>query len=145
MKFLNWFFVALGICGLIGVRMFEDVLFYDPFLDFFHRIEGNAALPQYDLVKLVASHLFRFLLNLIFSLVVVHFLFRSKRWTLQAALLIGIVFLITFPVYLYCVASDFRPGLLFSFYVRRFVIQPLAVLLIVPIFYYRKNLEKLNS
>lgn len=143
MKILNWFFVALGIFGLIGVRMMENVLFYDPFLNFFHNIEAKAAMPRFNLGKLILSHIFRFLLNLFFSLVVVHFLFKNKLWTLQAAVLIGIVFLITFPVYLYCVMSDFRPGLLFSFYVRRFVIQPLAVLLIVPIFYYRKNLEKL--
>ena len=35
MKLLNWLFVALGIFGLIGVRMLEEQIFYDPFLTFF--------------------------------------------------------------------------------------------------------------
>jgi len=53
---------------------------------------------------------------------------------MQAAALIFLVFLITFPIYLYCIHTKFEVGYLFSFYVRRFVIQPLVVLLIIPMF-----------
>ncbi len=139
MKLINWIFVAFGVAGLIGVRVFEDRLFYDPFLDFFHA-ENKSILPKFEWIPLIFGHLFRFILNLFFSLVVVHFLFKNKKWTVQAAALIVIVFALTFPVYLYCVTTNFNIGLLFSFFIRRFVIQPLALLLIVPLFYYRKSL-----
>ncbi|WP_234109809.1 MULTISPECIES: exosortase F system-associated membrane protein [Chryseobacterium] len=145
MKVLNWFLVILGISGLVAVRVVEDQLFYDPFLNFFHEANKHALFPDFDWGKLVINHLFRFLLNLLFSTVVVHCVFKNWNWTIQAAILISIVFAITFPIYLYCVYSKFEIGYLFSFYMRRFVIQPLILLLIIPMFYYRKHLTDLKT
>lgn len=139
MKILNWIIVILGIFGLIGVRMMEDRLFYDPFLDYFHLANKDAAFPDFVWFKLVLNYLFRFLLNLILSAVLVHFIFRNKQWTVQAMVLMLIVFAITFPLYLYAINTKFEIGYLFSFYMRRFVIQPLILLLIIPMFYYRKH------
>ena len=139
MKILNWIIVILGIFGLIGVRMMEDRLFYDPFLDYFHLANKDAVFPDFVWFKLVLNYLFRFLLNLILSAVVVHFIFKNNQWTVQAMVLMLIVFAITFPLYLYAISTKFEIGYLFSFYMRRFVIQPLILLLIIPMFYYRKH------
>lgn len=140
MKILNWLLVIAGICGLISVRMLEDKIFYDPFLEYFHEAIKNIAFPHFEWGKLIAGHLFRFMLNLALSCLIIQCLFKNRRWTVQAALLITIIFVITFPIYLYCIYDKFELGYLFSFYMRRFVIQPLALLLIVPMFYYRKQL-----
>lgn len=142
MKLLKWIFVSLAIFGLIAVRMLEDVLFYDPFQAFFHLANKHAAFPDFDWIPLVLNYLFRFSLNLILSAAIIQLIFQNKQWTLQAIVLIVIVFLITFPIYLYCIYTKFEVGYLFSFYMRRFVIQPLILLLIIPLFYYRKNLIK---
>lgn len=142
MKVLSWFFILLGIFGIVAVRVFEDTLFYDPFLEYFHEATKNAKFPDFVWGKLMASHLFRFALNLFFSVIIIHFIFRNKEWTFQAAILISIVFLITFPAYLFCINDRFEVGYLFSFYIRRFVIQPLILLLIIPLFYYRKQMLK---
>ncbi|WP_280703935.1 exosortase F system-associated protein [Chryseobacterium sp. BIGb0186] len=64
---------------------------------------------------------------------------------MQGAILILIIFAITFPIYLYCISDKFEIGRLFSFYMRRFVIQPLILLLIIPLFYYRKQMMLRNS
>ena len=141
MKILNWFIAALGIFGLISVRMLEDQLFYDPFLTYFHEANKHAQFPDFLWGKLILNHFFRFLLNLIFSAVVVYFIFKNKRWTIQAIVLMLLVFGLTFSLYLYCIYTKFEIGYLFSFYMRRFVIQPLILLLIIPLFYYRKHLE----
>lgn len=140
MKILNWLLVIAGICGLIGVRILEDQIFYDPFLEYFHEANKNIAFPAFEWGKLIGSHLFRFILNLIFSCLIIQCLFKNRQWTIQGAFLIAIIFIITFPIYLYCIYDRFEIGYLFSFYMRRFVIQPLALLLIVPMFYYRKQL-----
>lgn len=142
MKNLNWLLVILGILGLIGVRMVEDQWFYDPFINYFHEANRNVEFPVVVWPKLIVSHLFRFLLNLIFSAIVVQFIFLNKQWTLQAIILMVLVFAITFPIYLYCIYTHFDVGMLFSFYIRRFVIQPLILLLIIPMFYYRKQIQK---
>lgn len=140
MKLLNWFLVALGIFGLISVRIFEEQLFYDPFLKYFHEANKNALFPDFDWGKLIWNYFLRFFLNLIISAAVIYFLFRNKNWTFQAVILMVMVFAITFSLYLYCIYTRFEIGYLFSFYMRRFVIQPLILLLIIPLFYYRKHL-----
>lgn len=144
MKILSWLLVLAGVCGLVGVRMLEDAIFYDPFLNYFHEANKNISLPQFEWRKLILSHLFRFILNLFFSCIIIHFLFKNKEWTMQGAVLITIIFAITFPIYLYCIYNQFEIGYLFSFYMRRFVIQPLILLLIVPLFYYRKQMLQKN-
>lgn len=141
MKIVNILFIILGVAGLIGVRMFEGQLFYDPFLKYFQEANVHTEIPSFVWGKLIVSHLFRFVLNLAFSALIVHFIFKNTLWTKQAIFLMTLVFLITFPIYLYCISTDFSLGYLFSFYMRRFVIQPLILLLIIPLFYYRKHLN----
>lgn len=144
MKILSWLLVLAGVCGLVSVRMLEDAIFYDPFLNYFHEANKNISLPQFEWGKLILSHLFRFILNLFFSCIIIHFLFKNKEWTIQGTVLITVIFAITFPIYLYCIYDQFEIGYLFSFYMRRFVIQPLILLLIVPLFYYRKQMLQKN-
>ena len=139
MKPLRILLVILGIFGLIGVRMVEESLFYDPFLDYFHAADKNAPFPDFEWAKLILNYIFRFSLNLLLSALIVHFIFKNKEWTVQAVVLMLLVFAITFPIYLYCIYTRFEVGYLFSFYMRRFVIQPLILLLIIPLFYYRKQ------
>ena len=142
MKILNFILVFAGILGLISVRFLEDKIFYDPFLEFFKADYKVAQVPDFIWGKLMLSHFFRFSLNLIFSAIVVHFMFLNKKWTIQAVFLMAVAFLFFFPIYLWCLYSKMEIGYLFTFSVRRFVIQPIILLLIIPIFYYRKKLGK---
>ena len=142
MKILNFILVFAGILGLISVRFLEDKIFYDPFLEFFKADYKVAQVPDFIWGKLMLNHFFRFALNLIFSAIVVHFMFLNKKWTIQAVFLMAVAFLFFFPIYLWCLYSKMEIGYLFTFSVRRFVIQPIILLLIIPIFYYRKKLGK---
>ena len=142
MKILNWILDFAGILGLVSVRFLEDKIFYDPFLAFFKGNYKVAQIPEFLWGKLIISHFFRFFLNLFFSAVVIHFMFLNKKWTLQAVVLITVAFLFFFPIYLWCLYTKMEIGYLFTFSVRRFIIQPIILLLIIPIFYYRKKLMK---
>ena len=142
MKILNWILVFAGILGLVSVRFLEDKIFYDPFLAFFKGNYKVTQIPEFLWGKLIISHFFRFFLNLFFSAVVIHFMFLNKKWTLQAVVLITVAFLFFFPIYLWCLYTKMEIGYLFTFSVRRFIIQPIILLLIIPIFYYRKKLMK---
>lgn len=140
MKMLRYFYVLLAVLGLIAIRGVEDHFFYDPFLIFFKTANHSAVFPNFVWGKLILSHLLRFGLNTFFSVVIIHFLFQNRVWTKQAFILIVLVFVIVFPIYLLCIYDRFQFGYLFSFYVRRFVIQPLTLILLIPIFYYRKRM-----
>lgn len=143
MKILKWLLVGILIFGLVGVRILEAQIFYDPFQAFFHLANKHAPFPDFNWTRLILNYLFRFGLNLLLSAGVVYLIFKNKKWTIQAVVLMLIVFAITFPLYLYCIHTKFEIGYLFSFYMRRFVIQPLILLLIIPLFYYRQHVEKI--
>ena len=64
---------------------------------------------------------------------------QNVIYAVAVLFIMGIVFAITLPIYLYCIHTKFEIGYLFSFYMRRFVIQPLILLVIIPLFYYRKK------
>lgn len=145
MKVLNWILIISGICGLIGVRGLEESLFYDPFLGYFHEANKNIEIPSFEWGKLILGHLFRFALNLFFSCLIIQGIFKNKQWTIQGAVMMMIVFAIALPIYFYCIYDQFGIGYLFSFYMRRFVIQPLIILLIIPMFYYRKQMMIKNK
>lgn len=132
------FLITIGILGLVAVRIFEDDLFYDPFLQYFQEAERSSVFPQFNFGRLAMSHLFRFCLNLFFSALVLQGFFKNRNWTLQGSLLMIIAFAVALPAYLYFVHTHFEIGYLFSFYMRRFVIQPMILLLLIPIFYFRK-------
>ncbi|SDE70663.1 exosortase F system-associated membrane protein [Riemerella columbipharyngis] len=142
-KIISWILVLLGILGLISVKFLEGKIFYDPMIKYFSA-DGfsHPDFPHLHWGKLIVGHLFRFFLNAFFSTVIIQFMFRNKLWTLQAVVLISVVFAITFPMYLYCLYTEFQWGVLISFYIRRFVIQPLLLLMIIPIFYYKKEMGK---
>lgn len=79
--------------------MQEDV-FYDPFLNFFRAADKHEDFPDFEWIKLILHHILMFSLNLILSLVV-HFMFKNRRWTVQAAVLMLMVFAMTLPIYPY--------------------------------------------
>lgn len=141
MKLKSIFLVIIGVLGLISIRVLEDKIFYDPFISYFRNNDVSYEIPSFSSVKIILHYIFRFFLNLIFSLIVIQGFFNNKKWTKEGALLIILFFVITFPIYLFCLFTEFSLGELFSFYMRRFVIQPLILLLIIPIFYYRKEIN----
>lgn len=140
MKILSWLIVFFAVFGLIGVRILEDQIFYDPFINYFHFANKHADFPDFEWFKLIINYVLRFGFNLILSTIIIYFIFKNKDWTVQAVILMLIIFAITLPIYLYCIDTKFEIGYLFSFYIRRFVIQPLILLMIIPLFYYRKQL-----
>ena len=144
MKIFRLLLIVLSVCGLVGVRIVEDHLFYDPFIHYFKGLNKSTVFPEVEMLRLSINHFFRFILNLIFSCALIHLIFKRKLWTLQALILMVLVYFLVFPIYLYCVHTKFEIGTLFTFYVRRFVIQPILVLILIPIFFYRKHLEKSN-
>ena len=129
---------------LIIVRAYEDVLFYDPLLNFFKSDFSNRQLPQLDSLKLLLSTAARYFTNTILSLLIIHLLFVRKSLTKFAAylyLLLFILLIITFFIVLNCLPEQKTT----IFYLRRFLIQPLFLLLFVPAFYFQEVSSEKNN
>ncbi|KOS07776.1 hypothetical protein AM493_18250 [Flavobacterium akiainvivens] len=130
----------VGIFALIVVfaciRIFEDQLFYDP-LKLFFKHEGKV-LPQYDNFRLFTGIAFRYLLNGLVSVAILWVAFKDLQIVKLSALLYGVFFLLIAPALFIALKVD-SPNLLLIFYLRRFLIHPLLILLFLPAFYYQKG------
>lgn len=142
MKKINYLLVFIGVIGLISVRFFEDKIFYDPFLSFFRNIGQPSQFPQIEWLRLIFNHFLRFFINLFFSCFIIYFLFRNKKWTMESFFIISAVFIISLALYLICVYYKFSIGYLVPFYIRRFLIQPIILLILIPSLYYRKKITE---
>ncbi|MBA5629384.1 exosortase F system-associated membrane protein [Moheibacter lacus] len=141
-KWLRYFLAAVLIFGLILVRKYETELFYDPFLLYFKTDFYSGKFPDYDLGKLILNHLFRYFLNLLLSVWIVGLIFWRKDYV-KYTILIGVGFLIIFlPLYLFFLETQFSLGVNYGFYVRRFLIQPVLLLLLIPAFFYHQQKTK---
>lgn len=132
--------VFVLLIGLVAVRYFQNTLFYDPLLEFFNSEYVASQLPELEFGKLVSSLLFRYMLNMLLSLGIIWVVFRSKE-VLRLSILVYVIFLILFGGIFTFLLLQYQPGqYLPLFYVRRLLIQPILLLLLIPAFYfYRKN------
>lgn len=141
-KLLNnkWRIVQLVI--LIGllvlIRAFENQLFYDPFLNYFKE-ESVSTYPEMNSVKLFSNLFFRYVLNTIISLAILYVIFKDLVLVQFSAVLYFFFFiLLIVGFYIYLNHFD-ESHKMILFYIRRFLIQPLFVLLFISGFYYQKK------
>ncbi len=136
------FLILLIILLLIAIRAFEDALFYDPLLVYYKSEYTNLPLPEISQIKLFLSLGFRFYLNSILSLALLYVLFKDFKIVKFATFLyiiLGSILLISF-VFVYHFFGEVNKMTLF--YIRRFIIQPLFLMLFIPAFYYQKKMVK---
>ncbi|WP_445715240.1 exosortase F system-associated membrane protein [Flavobacterium sp.] len=132
------FLIVFALLGLILVRAFENELFYDPFLTFFKSDYQNKPLPNYDSFLLFGNLLLRYFLNTFLSLVIIRFLFNDKKLMIFSSYLFLLFFIVLILVFFGLLHFSERPDYLMLFYIRRFLIQPLFLVLFIPAFYYQQ-------
>lgn len=124
------------------IRAFENSLFYDPFLEYFESDFKNLAFPHVAVFKLFGGLLLRYFLNTVLSLLLIYTLFRDRD-ILKFSTFLYVFFMVVLFVLFFVILNYFPNGNWLLFYVRRFIIQPIFVLLFIPAFYYQKlNLKK---
>lgn len=131
-------YTSILILLLVLIRMFENQMFYDPFLDYFKSEYSKLPFPKYNIFKLFFSLGFRFYLNMIISLGLLYVLFDDRKivkFSIFLFMVLGSILLISFFFVLTFFAEESKMTL---FYIRRFLIQPIFILLFIPAFYYQK-------
>lgn len=130
---------AFLIVLLAMVRALQKMLFYDPFQVYFEGEFTKNPFPHFDTIKLLTSLVFRYGLNSIFSLGIIYTVFKDSAIVKFASSLYGIIFIvlmISFFGILIFLDSD---NAFLLFYVRRFLVQPILILLFLPAFYFQKS------
>ena len=131
-----WIFLLIGL--LILIRWFENDLFYDPYLTFFENDYLYIDSPRREIAKLVAFTTLRYILNTIISLTILYVFFKDKSIVRFSVLIYGIAFIVLIIIYLYFVINPKQEDYYLFFNVRRFLIQPIILILLLPAFYYQK-------
>lgn len=124
------------------IRNYESQLFYDPFLSFFKGDFLNSGIPAFDGFKLFVGLGLRYLLNTLVSLAILYVIFKQKDLIKFAGFLYGIFFILLMIAFFAVVYSYSPDKSMALFYIRRFIIQPLFLLLFLPAFYYQNQFLK---
>jgi len=141
-KLMRWFLVFALFVMLVLVRAFEAKLFYDPLIVHFRYHYLYEALPEFNTLKLFFNIFLRYLLNTIISLGIIYVIFKNKRLIKFSIKFYSVAFIVLSIVFYGLLQFDMVNGSLLTFYVRRFLIHPIFVLILVPAFYYQKMLVK---
>lgn len=124
---------------LIGIRAYEEELFYDPFLLYFRGDYMGLKFPKFDSFQLFLNLSLRYFLNTITSLMIIHVLFLDFRFTKFISILYVFLFLVLIVSFFSILIFFDKESNFVLFYIRRFLIQPLFLLLFIPAFFYQKQ------
>jgi len=130
--------ILLLFFALVLVRAFEQEMFYDPFIDYFKNDYLHDPIPIFSGSKLLLHLIFRYGLNAIISFLIIYVAFENKDFLLFSMKFYVIAFVVLSITFFIILKGELKSGYLFAFYVRRFLIHPLFVLLLLPGFYYKQ-------
>lgn len=141
-KFLKIALIGLLFVCLAGIRFFESSLFYDPLIAFYKDNYLQMAPPKLEVGRLLLSTGLRFLLNSFVSLVILYIAFQQKSVLKISGIIYLLVLVILLPVFYYLLINMQPDNYFTLFYVRRFLIQPVLILVLLPAFYYQEYIKK---
>ena len=130
--------VAILLILIVLVRAFQEQLFYDPLLAFFKT--ESKELPEYNSFKLFGGLAFRYFLNAALSLGIIYLVFKDRAILKLCTVLYLALFAVLIAVFFIIINAE-DVNLLLLFYIRRFLIQPLFLILFLPAFYYQKKMR----
>ncbi|MGB5417593.1 exosortase F system-associated membrane protein [Algibacter sp.] len=137
-KVVTYILLFVLFLMLILIRFYEDVLFYDPYLNFFQNDYLYIDSPRREIAKLVGFTTLRFVLNTIISLAILYVIFKDKSILKFSSIVYSMAFVVLMLVYLYFVINPRQEDYYLFFNIRRFLIQPIILILLLPAFYYHK-------
>lgn len=137
-KWTNYILVIGLVFVLALIRYFEDFLFYDPYLKFFENDYLYIDSPRREALKLVLFTALRYVLNTVVSLAILYVIFKDKSIIKFATIIYLFSFVFLLAAFLYFVINPKQEEYYLFFNIRRFLIQPLILVVVLPAFYYNK-------
>jgi len=130
--------IIVLFCALVCIRAFQEQLFYDPFIAYFKNGYLQDPIPIFSGSKLLFHLIFRYGLNTLVSLAIIYLVFQNIEFLQFSVKFYAIAFIVLGITFFIILKGELANGYLFAFYVRRFLIHPLFVLLLLPAFYYKQ-------
>ena len=137
-KRVRYILILLSVMALAAIRYFENELFYDPYLQFFKNDYLYIDSPRRETFKLSLFTTLRYAMNTIISLYVIFLVFREKSMVKFSGILYSISYFILMALFLYFVINPRQEDYYLFFNIRRFLIQPIILIILLPAFYYHR-------
>lgn len=138
-RIIRYLVIFLCFFGFVFIRFCESELFYDPLILFFKGQYQVAQLPEININKLLLHISFRYVIHMLLSLLILWMAFVEKGIVKFAVALYIFVFVVLMTVLMFLLNTYQIGDAAQVFYIRRFLIQPLLIFILLPaFFYYRK-------
>lgn len=135
--------ISLLLLALIAVRGFVSPFFYDPLHEYFKNDYLYTSIPSIEFGSYFFHLFLRFTLNTLLSLAIIKLFFNSKPILIFAVKFYIIIFILFGLQLFFLLKFELSKGYILVFYLRRFLIHPLFLFILVPaIFYQQKRLSK---
>src|SRR5690606_12749768 len=131
-KSLTYILLFILFTLLVLVRVFENDLFYDPYLTFFQNDYLYMDSPRREVFKVIFHTTGRYTINMILSLSILYLLFKDISILKFSFIIYVIVFIVLIGFYIYFVINQRQEDYYMFFNIRRFLIQPIFLLLLLP-------------
>lgn len=139
-KYIRILLAILLIVALVAVRYFEEKIFYDPLTRYFYYFK--AKFPSFNETKLYSHIFLRYMINLLLTVLIIKVIFWKQKYV-KFTIVVGIIgLIILLPLYAYQLQKHLIWGDMIFFYVRRFLIQPMFLIILIPCFYYQEIINK---
>lgn len=133
--------IGILVCALFAVRWYGKSFFYDPFMDYFNGDYLIAQFPDFVFLDLIMNLTLRYCINSFISILIIGLAFKRKTVVIFSLKFYLIAFVLLTLVYAYQLNHEFRNGYLIAFYVRRMLIHPMFLIILMPVLYYHKKLN----
>jgi exosortase F-associated protein len=139
-SFMKAIYRIIGIGFLVAllalIRFYEKSLFYDPLIEFYRAEYLHGVIPQFETGKFLLHVFYRFWVNSALSLAILYVAFLDKNILKFSSFLYMILFIASFAAFAFLIFNIEEQHFMALFYVRRFLIHPLFVIILLPAFYY---------
>ena len=138
-KYFKYFFATVLIVLLVLIRLFEFEYFNDGLIHFFKHDYLTEKLPWAPLNTVVLTDSIRYWLNAVISIMILNLFFWQKDLNKFLALIYTVAFLVLIALFIYFLKHYEAGNYLGLFYVRRFLIQPLLLFILLPALLYQQQ------
>ncbi|MFT5751668.1 MAG: exosortase F-associated protein [Flavobacteriales bacterium] len=138
---LRIFVILLCLFMLILVRFRESALFYDPLISFFYGDYQSQPLPGIEWISYVLNIFLRYVINMLLSVAILWLAFKDRGIVKFSMLLYTIMFCVLMSLFVVFWHTSAQGEYMALFYVRRFLIQPLLIFMLLPAFYYYRRVN----
>lgn len=138
-RFLSFVAIGLLLLLIVAVRYFETVAFPEPLHDYFHGGFQAVPIPSGSYVIILAVTALRYLVNTILSIGIIWFVFKKAAFVKAALWVYLFAFLLLFSAMAFCLINGSDDLKMVLFYVRRFLIHPLLLFILIAGFYYLRD------